>query len=269
MTAVGELDQRFYSSQFGRFMSADRFRASRVDDSGRWNKYSYTRGDPVNSFDPSGRFDCSPDDASCDPFDCGPSDQLTGVHRNDSCYGSGGGPSPAPAPKQVPCDDPVKITQTLSDLGANIVAIFTADYNKDPGAYQNSLSTHISDIEKVLGSGTSFYQGGHFNLDLNNTLLQQDLGPDYQDFLADFGGITILGYYDGARQKALVGSTPNVLSYYVHSKLVGNDFDFHFDQFSGQNATLPLHGIWDVGIGSVFHPCLDPAWRSRSTLTGK
>jgi hypothetical protein len=43
-------------------MSADRFRqAAKANDSGSWNKYSYTRGDPVNRTDLSGRFDCPPD----------------------------------------------------------------------------------------------------------------------------------------------------------------------------------------------------------------
>jgi hypothetical protein len=43
-------------------MSADRFaRAAKANDSGSWNKYSYTRGDPVNRGDRTGRFDCPPD----------------------------------------------------------------------------------------------------------------------------------------------------------------------------------------------------------------
>jgi RHS repeat-associated protein len=73
----GELDQRFYTSQFGRFMSADRFkRAAKLNDSGSWNKYSYTRGDPVNRVDRHGTCDTditlfdassgSGDDTGCD-----------------------------------------------------------------------------------------------------------------------------------------------------------------------------------------------------------
>jgi hypothetical protein len=43
-------------------MSADRFRqAAKANDSGSWNKYPYTRGDPGNRVDRSGRFDCPPD----------------------------------------------------------------------------------------------------------------------------------------------------------------------------------------------------------------
>jgi RHS repeat-associated protein len=56
------VDQRFYTSTFGRFMSADRCRqTAKANDSGSWNKYSYTRGDPVNRRDPSGTDDCEAD----------------------------------------------------------------------------------------------------------------------------------------------------------------------------------------------------------------
>jgi hypothetical protein len=43
-------------------MSEDRFRqAAKANDSGSWNKYSYTRGDPTNSLGPGGQDDCSAD----------------------------------------------------------------------------------------------------------------------------------------------------------------------------------------------------------------
>jgi len=59
------MKQRFYSSQFGRFMSADRFKAASTIDSGSWNKYSYVQNDPVNWLDPRGTTRCSPDEP-CD-----------------------------------------------------------------------------------------------------------------------------------------------------------------------------------------------------------
>jgi RHS repeat-associated protein len=59
MTESGKLDQRFYTSQFGRFMSADRFKqAAKTNDSGSWNKYAYANRDPVNLFDPTGLTAC-------------------------------------------------------------------------------------------------------------------------------------------------------------------------------------------------------------------
>jgi RHS repeat-associated protein len=69
MTASVQLEQRFYTSQFGRFMSADRFQRSwSVFDSGSWNKYLYSSGDPVNRFDPAGQ------SSSCTDDGCGESD---------------------------------------------------------------------------------------------------------------------------------------------------------------------------------------------------
>jgi RHS repeat-associated protein len=86
MTAVGKLDQRFYTSQFGRFMSADRFkRAAKVNDSGSWNKYSYTRGDPVNRFDRHGTEDWCTDD--CEP-------PCEGDASAENCQDPGGGSPP-------------------------------------------------------------------------------------------------------------------------------------------------------------------------------
>jgi RHS repeat-associated protein len=69
---VDQLDQRYYTSQFGRFMSADRFRQTpNANDSGSWNQYAYTQNDPANFYDPSGQSRCSPDGA-CDTSDDGP-----------------------------------------------------------------------------------------------------------------------------------------------------------------------------------------------------
>jgi len=83
-TGLDYADQRFYSSTYGRFLSADRFqRAAKVWDSMSWNKYSYVQNDPVNKFDPTGREYCDPDDAD-DPCYC----DGTGYYY---CYGEGGG----------------------------------------------------------------------------------------------------------------------------------------------------------------------------------
>jgi hypothetical protein len=61
------LDQRFDTSQFGRFMSADRFKqAAKANDSGSWNKYSYANGDPVNRVDRRGTCDDEIDDSAQD-----------------------------------------------------------------------------------------------------------------------------------------------------------------------------------------------------------
>src|SRR5205823_5289432 len=54
--------QRYYASSYGRFNTPDPYQASAGPaDPGSWNRYSYTRGDPVNRFDPQGTNDAGPD----------------------------------------------------------------------------------------------------------------------------------------------------------------------------------------------------------------
>jgi RHS repeat-associated protein len=57
-TGLDYADQRFYASTYGRFLTADPARNSAgPSDPGSWNRYAYTRGDPVNRFDPGGTCD--------------------------------------------------------------------------------------------------------------------------------------------------------------------------------------------------------------------
>src|SRR5579863_3529993 len=51
-------DQRYMSPGMGRFMTPDRMTGSPADPGG-WNKYAYTRGDPINRKDPVGNYDCT------------------------------------------------------------------------------------------------------------------------------------------------------------------------------------------------------------------
>ncbi len=54
-TGFDYADQRYYGSQWGRFMTPDPYRASGgAANPGSWNRYVYVEGDPVNHLDPSG-----------------------------------------------------------------------------------------------------------------------------------------------------------------------------------------------------------------------
>jgi RHS repeat-associated protein len=98
---AGGLDyamNRYYNSNFGRFMTADPYRATagsvnNAADPGSWNRYGYVGGDPVNLIDSGGLDGCSPDDRLC--F----------IPRPIPYYpyspGGGGGPKPL-----VPLDPP-------------------------------------------------------------------------------------------------------------------------------------------------------------------
>jgi hypothetical protein len=59
-------------STFGRFTTADRFRhPPKANNSGSWNKYSYTENDPVNYHDPRGRERACDDDDDYSITVCG------------------------------------------------------------------------------------------------------------------------------------------------------------------------------------------------------
>jgi RHS repeat-associated protein len=55
-TGMDYADQRYYASSYGRFNTADQYRASAgPSDPGSWNRYAYVGGDPVNYADPGGQ----------------------------------------------------------------------------------------------------------------------------------------------------------------------------------------------------------------------
>jgi RHS repeat-associated protein len=71
-TGLDYADQRYYASNFGRFMSPDPYAANNgaagdSGDPGSWNPYDYTRGDPINRLDPNGLQDCGDPENPCPP----------------------------------------------------------------------------------------------------------------------------------------------------------------------------------------------------------
>jgi RHS repeat-associated protein len=174
-----KLDQRFYTSQFGRFMSADRFRqAANANDSGSWNKYSYVQNDPVNRFDPTGRDYCDPDDPDEDGCDdpCAPSEQLRGVHADFCSGGAGGSPGGAPPPKSK-----VLHITNISKSGSNYNAVVVRF---------NQISAGIDpQCEKFLDSG-----GGNVQSYISD-LLSGDLLA-VADFTTGIAAITGTGGTD-------------------------------------------------------------------------
>jgi RHS repeat-associated protein len=60
-TGLDYANNRYYSNAYGRFMTPDPYTNSgRLTDPQSWNRYAYTRGDPVNRYDPSGTDDSAP-----------------------------------------------------------------------------------------------------------------------------------------------------------------------------------------------------------------
>jgi RHS repeat-associated protein len=73
-TGLDYADQRFYASTYGRFNTPDPARSAKAKNPLSWNRYSYTRGDPVNRNDPKGLCTMAPDfslqsdDFATDPY---------------------------------------------------------------------------------------------------------------------------------------------------------------------------------------------------------
>jgi RHS repeat-associated protein len=87
-------DQRYYNAGTGRFWSVDPsgMKAATLGIPTSWNMYSYSHGDPVNRYDPSGLHDITPDcpeDDPCpdDPGPCDDNPTMIGCPG----YGGGGG----------------------------------------------------------------------------------------------------------------------------------------------------------------------------------
>jgi RHS repeat-associated protein len=74
-TGLDYADQRFYASSYGRFNRPDpAISSAGPSDPGSWNRYSYTRGDPINRFDPRGLCD---EDTDTSVNVCDTTDEVT------------------------------------------------------------------------------------------------------------------------------------------------------------------------------------------------
>ncbi|MBI1897281.1 MAG: RHS repeat-associated core domain-containing protein, partial [Acidobacteria bacterium] len=90
VTNLDYADQRYYSSQYGRFLTPDPYVASGgAADPGSWNRYAYVGGDPVNWIDRRGLDKKYPM--------CGPGGEKGSEEEDDMCYE----PSPSYEPQKT------------------------------------------------------------------------------------------------------------------------------------------------------------------------
>jgi len=89
-TGLDYANNRYYSNAYGRFMTPDPYTNSgRLTDPQSWNRYAYTRGDPVNRYDPAGMDDSTPTFTDTvwgwgDPFD-GFWESMSGANFGAGC----------------------------------------------------------------------------------------------------------------------------------------------------------------------------------------
>ena len=89
-TGFDYANNRYHNPGTGRFLTSDPYQNSAgPTDPGSWNRYAYTRGDPVNRYDPTGLEDSDdPDDGDCN--DSGEYCAGGGAGGGDGGGGSGG-----------------------------------------------------------------------------------------------------------------------------------------------------------------------------------
>jgi RHS repeat-associated protein len=156
-TQLDYADQRYYSSQYGRFNSPDRYKASGgAGDPGSWNRFAYVGGDPVNYRDRLGRersltgpcgkamVNGVPQDEQCDDGDDTNLTCASALNFNPACPGTWPYPSPAPDPAQ-------QAATGCTNWGCMPGALATAI---------NALSTHQDCMNDF---GDSYTRADNFN----------------------------------------------------------------------------------------------------------
>jgi RHS repeat-associated protein len=149
-TSLDYANNRYYSNAYGRFMTPDPYTNSgRLNDPQSWNRYAYTRGDPVNRYDPEGSDDC-PAGVAC--F------SVTGTGYGDGGDGGFGGGSSLFGGdpvfnKPFMTRTPVEISGggEYLQVGAAAGPLTYSNVGKDQ-AKMNVINTDMSTLESRLGS---------------------------------------------------------------------------------------------------------------------
>ena len=215
-TGLDYADQRFHNPGTGRFMTADPYMASGGPaDPGSWNRYAYTRGDPVNRVDRTGLDDCSAyRDAYACPYaldsgggggDTCTLDPVTFEElcpSGDSCYGDdffsssacqavGSGPTQGPtvgSSGPLPCPT-IPVPTNANELTATEAALATYGLSQfiNTATYQwNAKHTGVLyQITNVQGFQTAMASGPY-----SDCFYQDNVG--YALHVGDVGG-TVTG----------------------------------------------------------------------------
>jgi RHS repeat-associated protein len=201
-TGLDYADQRYYASNFGRMMSPDPYEASiGSEDPGSWNRYSYTRADPINRLDPAGLSDTCPDCIA----------SVTAYSFQDT-VGSGSG---APLGTNW-----AWVAMNFADTkGQPPLPILEGANQKQNSAFQKAVALALKLLQKKDGKCASFFGGlqnaidelvgANYQFDITNALAAAGSGAAAQTDSAD-NSVTIstLGPFF-AQYQTVNGSTSN------------------------------------------------------------
>jgi RHS repeat-associated protein len=90
-SGLDDFGARYYSSQYGRFMTPDEIGPGQnPEDPQTWNMYSYVRNNPINLVDPTGQYICdgSMTQTECDRFQAGLDRAQTAADALKAKYGA-------------------------------------------------------------------------------------------------------------------------------------------------------------------------------------
>ncbi len=186
-TNLDYADQRYFSSQFGRFTSPDPYKANSggpgdLPEPATWNKYSYVIGDPINANDPHGTTICFVNPRtglieSCyDSVDVTASISAVGLPGGGGGAGGSGpddcqnrregcGAEPVLPPPHVPCDlVPDGRTEGLNFAlgilgGVTLSVDIVFDYHTGQATLVVSGGFGVSGAAAQLGGSTGFIWG--------------------------------------------------------------------------------------------------------------
>jgi RHS repeat-associated protein len=132
-TGLDYADQRYHQPGTGRFMTPDAAPSASGTDPGSWNRYAYTRGDPVNRVDPNGTTD-----------ECAETFCVTGTGYLDAVsgvFGGGGGPGSWPAHLEVAVSDEDRIWQLalFSRRMQSLYALFAPILKNSASAFAEQI----------------------------------------------------------------------------------------------------------------------------------
>jgi RHS repeat-associated protein len=220
---------RYEQPGYGRFLSPDPYKASAgAGDPGSWNRYAYTRGDPVNRTDQSGRAD----DDGCPYSVC----VYGSLVAPDMLAGSGG----IPVPNQ---------SCAMGDYKAGNCELGTADDATLGGVRGNGkddFAGAASRLLKVAGSIVDLWSSSDMSEACHNDL--EHIGVTQQQVIVGLQSVNILNAWGNQTSFASTYSTNQQANSNV--KFRGSVWAY-FMSNPGTNATAQLGGH-DVYIDATW-----------------